>query len=430
MGLRNCLEADWAHDVPLLIETLKKNKDNPLLVALLASTLAEIGLPDARAAVPVLAELLQDKKCQVSAALALAQMDGSEAKVIIPVLLDILRGEDGFEGHESYLAAKVKAEAFARRKDEREGKIRPRLPRPGEVKEIQRFGLADSQKEIKAEGREWRLDPNALISERNNKRVRLSAVVALKAMGKDAIPPLMQILKSDGKRQALAAMVLVEMFPDEAREAISIFVQLRGNAKTHTAVYAYALGMLGGPEARKIIPDLVDLLGDGDELVQEAAAAAIKNIGKDAVPLLIEFLNDKGRRRILALGALGEIGPDARAATPILLKLLRDDDCAEAASLALGRIGGPDARPAISILAKVLEEGDEHMQRRRRPRWGRSARMPCQRCSRSSKIGTRTPAAGTIASLLFMPSAEIGPDARAKPCPCSWWAFWMAAVAF
>ena len=82
----------------------------------------------------------------------------------------------------------------------------------------------------------------------------------------------------------------------------------------------------------------------------------------------------------------------------------------------LGRIGGPDAIPVILIL-EVLEEGDEHMQAVPAAALGTVEQMPCPHVAEILKIGTRTPAASTIASLLFMPSAEIGPDAMAEPYP-------------
>ena len=283
------------HDVPLLIEILTNTKDkiknddgvqeNWLIHVIVSSTLAEIGLPDAKAAIPVLIELRQERRCWVSASLALGKIGWpDEAKATVPALLDVLAGFNRFsrfefEADDNYLKAKLKAEAMARRQDR---ELRPRLS--VEVRErlaIRTLEVGIVKKEIIVR-REIPLD--AFFNERGNERVRISAVAALKAMGKDAVPPLIEILKGESKHRPLAAIVLVELFPDEAKEATPIFVDLIRNAKTHKAVYAYSLGRLGGPQAKAALPHLVGVLGDDDDFVQEATAAAIRSIGKDAVP--------------------------------------------------------------------------------------------------------------------------------------------------
>ena len=53
---------------------------------------------------------------------------------------------------------------------------------------------------------------------------------------------------------------------------------------------------------------------------------ALKAMGKDGVQPLMEFLKSKNKNRAFAVRALGEIGPDAKAAIPVLGKLLDDED--------------------------------------------------------------------------------------------------------
>src|ERR1019366_2860373 len=73
------------------------------------------------------------------------------------------------------------------------------------------------------------------------------------------------------------------------------------------------------------IPNLVRNLKDPDVAVRQAAARALGNYGavaKDAVPALIECLNDDALVD-MAAWSLGEIGPDARDAVPQLIVLAR-----------------------------------------------------------------------------------------------------------
>jgi HEAT repeat protein len=57
-----------------------------------------------------------------------------------------------------------------------------------------------------------------------------------------------------------------------------------------------------------------------------AMQAALVKAGEPAVPALLQFLDDrKHPSRWLAIGALGEIGPPAKAALPALAKALQDE---------------------------------------------------------------------------------------------------------
>lgn len=66
-------------------------------------------------------------------------------------------------------------------------------------------------------------------------------------------------------------------------------------------------------------------LGDSDNDVREAAAAALPKMSKEAVPLLIKALkSDEKHMRPMSLRVLASIGPEAAPAIPELRRLFRE----------------------------------------------------------------------------------------------------------
>ena len=157
-----------------------------------------------------------------------------------------------------------------------------------------------------------------------------------------------------------------------------------------------ALGCFG-PEAKAVVPDLIDavrkgefrdeavgaltLIGAGadvtvpvliDRLLQRgcqnllgwtsfADTSSLVRVGGPAVPALVVILNGPNRdRHVCAAGVLWGIGPAAREAVPALIRVIehfnpeREDEAVQYAIKALGRIG-PDARAAIPALNRLLE---------------------------------------------------------------------------
>jgi HEAT repeat protein len=154
-----------------------------------------------------------------------------------------------------------------------------------------------------------------------------------------------------------------------------------GNAK-HEKLRIAAIQVLGLflPEAAVAVPDLVDALLDGDQLVRWHTACALGQIGpaaKAAVPALIDVLRSKpaacndavrtapgvltlppGAVQVMAAGALGRIGPDAIDAVPALVEALddRDPDLRFAAAGALEGIG-PGSDLVVPALARAICNG-------------------------------------------------------------------------
>jgi HEAT repeat protein len=105
-----------------------------------------------------------------------------------------------------------------------------------------------------------------------------------------------------------------------------------------------ALGRLGVP-AGKAVPELIEVLRDGDEPLRAAAAGALGKIGepgKLTVPALVGLLSDPSPAiRTSAAAALGAIGERATEAVSSLTPLLRerDDTVRQTAAEAISRIG-------------------------------------------------------------------------------------------
>ncbi len=122
-------------------------------------------------------------------------------------------------------------------------------------------------------------------------------------------------------------------------------------------VAAQALGMIKDPES---ILSLITLLGDEGPYVRRAASQSLVKIGSSAVPSLIEALKSSDQN--VQLGAIISLGEtkDKRVVAP-LIEILRskDTELSVASANALGRLGSP----AISSLLLLLEDNDPKLRR-------------------------------------------------------------------
>lgn len=115
---------------------------------------------------------------------------------------------------------------------------------------------------------------------------------------------------------------------------------------------AITVALLPRGGAQETKPDPVALtraLEDENVKVRQQALAALVKCGRDAVPDLLEVLGHKNQSvRLLAMEALGKIGPASEMAIPYLGRVLHEGDLsdAHAAGSALAKIG-PAAVPLI-----------------------------------------------------------------------------------
>jgi HEAT repeat protein len=198
---------------------------------------------------------------------------------------------------------------------------------------------------------------------------RCGAALTLGRMGpraKDTVPALVDALQDPHAHVAEAAASALRRIagtpssagpptplpapgPVELPAVIDLIDMLRHENAHLRRIAVVALG-----ETRSVgndaIPELVEGLDDKDDAVRREAARALGKIGAAAVPSLVVALGDApdDRVRVSAAEALGRIGPRATVAIPALIAALKhaDDAVRDAAAAALLLIG-PPAAPAL-----------------------------------------------------------------------------------
>jgi HEAT repeat protein len=174
---------------------------------------------------------------------------------------------------------------------------------------------------------------------------------AIVQLGISAVPALIDALRDDDPRIRQAACTALGQIGNLA--AVSeLTKRLQDSVSDVRKAACTALGQIGDPSA---VPALIACLNDW--FISGAAANALVQIGKPAVPALIETLTSPSNRVcIAACTALGEIGdPDA---VPELIQCLEDADWSvrSAACTALAQIGDAAAIPALRVHAEIMEE--------------------------------------------------------------------------
>jgi HEAT repeat protein len=192
--------------------------------------------------------------------------------------------------------------------------------------------------------------------------------------------------------RAEAAKAAARIDPDN-QELLDVLERSLRNDSAVREDVALALGMIG-PKAKRALPALVDVIGDGysserfscacavlridtgnslaidtllaelappylpgDEETWDALISALKQAGADsrrAIPRLIELLNSASADRENAARALAQFGPEARIAIPALLDLLDEpyDGVRREAIAALQRISSGE----VPLLEAALKE--------------------------------------------------------------------------
>lgn len=210
-------------------------------------------------------------------------------------------------------------------------------------------------------------------------RYRKEAIEALGCIAevdRTMIPYLVEALQ-DKEVVVNAAFLALESL---GKEAVPYLVQtLKTTTQTHRLVILTTLRSIGA-DADAAVPALTELLAGRDEPERVMAASVLASIGPkamQAVPSLINLLKEKeGMGRYIAAETLGEIGPEAKAAVPDLIELLKETELtsmkvdtrlkrffdatytvtpAKPAAVALGRIG-PGAKAALPALNEVFKQ--------------------------------------------------------------------------
>jgi HEAT repeat protein len=190
-----------------------------------------------------------------------------------------------------------------------------------------------------------------------------------------AVAHLVPLLQNERERACGGAVNYLWYMGPDAKEAVPALIDAMRKHKDHGLVHALdelcqwfapeilpafrealadpeleeqAVCVLVAHEEDKeyLLPYLVKMLNsDPDPPIHPSQIAEILRAfgqkSKSAVPGLIRTLKSpSGYARVMAAEALGNIGPDARAALPALTEALADKDVTEAAAEAMRRIRG------------------------------------------------------------------------------------------
>jgi HEAT repeat protein len=294
--------------IPVLIERLRDDsKDHADQAEQAARTLAQIGWP----AVPELVKALDDPSPAVRrrALWALAVI-GPDAREALPRLCEMLQVKDVTT---RMLAAQALIEM---------GPVaRPALPLlvkalrdpEGEV----RFLAARALHEISPDT----VDHLVPLLKDDDWSLRLSAVLALPMFVErtEAIQALADALRDPhGKVRGAAAAALVQLGPKADAAVPTLIGYLRDDDPERQAQAFAALMAIGVPPGSKLLADLGAMnFAEG----KKWAGADLTGGRKDEVKRLAAALDDpNATRRLGAVLALGQMGPDAKEAVPRLWK--------------------------------------------------------------------------------------------------------------
>ncbi len=187
-------------------------------------------------------------------------------------------------------------------------------------------------------------------------KVRTKAAMALGQIGSAALSELVTALRHGDKyvrREAVWA--LARIGPEAGPAVFALAKSLRDLDGPVRKGAARAIGQIGR-EARTAIPLLIEALKNSDLLFCRLVAWALGRIGAAAVPALMRALNhsDKYVRREAAW-ALGQIGPESRSAIGILITILKSPCSAGAPSGGLARKADPDQETELVFLTSIRD---------------------------------------------------------------------------
>jgi len=272
--------------------------------------------PAARAAIPDVAKLLDDRNFAQQAAYTLHQI-GPEAA---PVLSQALKstntwtrsqaagflGASGDKASVPSLIAALKDSDFITKS--KAARALSRFPEQADVIVPALIGCLD--------------DPDDTF--------RMNAARALAAFGekaKPAFPNLMKMVTNTNYQEGTTAVtVLMKIDSDAALTALIKNLESEDLEVRRTTAWALMITKARGKPA---VPALVKCLKDSDGKLKQNAAVALREIAEEpdmVVPALMANLNDPDLKvRSITAIALSGFGEKAKAAVPTILKLLEEN---------------------------------------------------------------------------------------------------------
>jgi HEAT repeat protein len=161
--------------------------------------------------------------------------------------------------------------------------------------------------------------------------------LGLRRRGREELKPLLRKVLGDQSRDVQhAALQVIGQFGPEAKDVVPRLVELQeASDPSIRAESAVALIQIGGTVPESSLPILLAAARDRSQPGRWRVIEALGRAGPPAVPALSQALREDGTVRLKAAEALGRIGPEAREAVPALIEAARGADWTTRAQLAL-----------------------------------------------------------------------------------------------
>jgi HEAT repeat protein len=178
-----------------------------------------------------------------------------------------------------------------------------------------------------------------------------------------SVDQLILKLDSPDAQVRLMGVQELEKLGPKAKSAVPALARLLKDSSVQVRRASLTTLRAIGPDAVPAVSQLVEALSDDDAPVWSGAREILVSIGKPAIAAVTKVLTQKKDEHVhvLAIGILGEIGPDANAAIPTLLPLLESKSLVVRlhAGKAIVHINPKHDAP-IATLVDALQLPDNH----------------------------------------------------------------------
>jgi HEAT repeat protein len=212
-----------------------------------------------------------------------------------------------------------------------------------------------------------------ILQTNNDSDVLSSAIDSFVKIGdaKDTIPILIESLKIR-KADPQVSSSIADAFGIIGKDAVPSLIEVLKTSKDWQVIanITQAFGIIQ-KDGKDAVPVLIEILKTSkDEQILHSAIAILGYIGKDAkdaVPVLIEILKTSKDTRLTAIRSLGRIGNEARDAVPDLIEILKADNYKTGKDITIADTNllgdtltslqgiGKDAKTAVPHLFKLLK---------------------------------------------------------------------------
>lgn len=173
---------------------------------------------------------------------------------------------------------------------------------------------------------------------------------------------LLYQLRSSNPIVKIKALSKLSTYGTHARRAVPILIDLLSDKNRSVRFFsAHALSTIKS-DAYTALPALMKLLRANDKTTRRASITAIISIGKMAIPILLQALNDKNQEiQKLAIFAVGEIGVSSKTVIDYLLQILNDskqDELHLNVVQAFGKLKVVKSYPIAQLLKYLINSSD------------------------------------------------------------------------